>query len=45
MTRHYVNLARRDVAEQHKKFSPMEGLLGRPAQALRPRALELVAPA
>jgi integrase/recombinase XerD len=27
MTRHYVNLARRDVAEQHKKFSPMEGLM------------------
>ena len=29
MTRQYVNLARRDVAEQHRKFSPMEGLLGR----------------
>ncbi len=28
MTRHYVHLARRDIAEQHKKFSPMEGLLG-----------------
>ena len=28
MTRRYVNLASRDVAEQHKKFSPMEGLLG-----------------
>ncbi|MHB2025891.1 MAG: tyrosine-type recombinase/integrase [Elusimicrobiota bacterium] len=27
MTRNYVNLARRDVAEQHKKFSPMEALL------------------
>ena len=26
MTRNYVNLARRDVAEQHKKFSPMEWL-------------------
>lgn len=24
MTRRYVHLARRDVAEQHKKFSPME---------------------
>lgn len=28
MTRRYVHLARRDVAEQHKKFSPMEGLEG-----------------
>ena len=28
MTRNYVHLARRDIAEQHKKFSPMEGLLG-----------------
>jgi integrase/recombinase XerD len=27
MTRRYVNLASRDVAEQHKKFSPMEMLL------------------
>jgi site-specific recombinase XerD len=27
MTKRYVHLARRDVAEQHKKFSPMEGLL------------------
>src|SRR5271168_2940756 len=26
MTRRYVHLARRDVAEQHKKFSPMEAL-------------------
>ncbi|MDE2425920.1 MAG: tyrosine-type recombinase/integrase [Elusimicrobia bacterium] len=41
MTRHYVNLARRDVAEQHKKFSPMEGLLGRPAQTFRARPSEL----
>ncbi|OGR90646.1 MAG: hypothetical protein A2V88_10340 [Elusimicrobia bacterium RBG_16_66_12] len=30
MTRQYVNLARRDVAEQHKKFSPIEFLAGRP---------------
>lgn len=29
MTRRYVNLASRDVAEQYKKFSPMEGLLSR----------------
>jgi site-specific recombinase XerD len=43
MTRHYVNLARRDVAEQHKKFSPMEGLLGRPAQPAKARPLELAA--
>jgi integrase/recombinase XerD len=27
MTRRYVHLASRDVAEQHKKFSPMEALL------------------
>jgi site-specific recombinase XerD len=26
MTRRYVHLARRDVAERHKKFSPMEHL-------------------
>ena len=26
MTRRYVHLARRDVAEQHKKFSPMQSL-------------------
>jgi integrase/recombinase XerD len=30
MTRRYVHLASRDVAEQHKKFSPMEFLAGRP---------------
>ncbi len=35
MTRRYVHLARRDVAEQHKKFSPMDSLLGRQAQASR----------
>ena len=29
MTRNYVNLARRDVAEQHKKFSPMEFLVAK----------------
>ncbi len=28
MTRRYVHLARRDVAEQHKKFSPMELITG-----------------
>lgn len=27
MTRRYVHLARRDVAEQHKKFSPMQMLM------------------
>ena len=27
MTRRYVNLASRDVAEQHMKFAPMEWLL------------------
>jgi integrase/recombinase XerD len=35
MTRNYVNLARRDVAEQHKKFSPMEFLAGRGKEAAR----------
>lgn len=35
MTRQYVNLARRDVAEQHKKFSPMASLL-QDARAPRP---------
>ena len=34
MTRRYVNLASRDVAEQHKKFSPMEGLLGKKPEAI-----------
>ena len=29
MVRNYVNLARRDVSEQHSKFSPMDTLLGR----------------
>ena len=27
MTRHYVNLARRDVAEQHRKFAPIAALM------------------
>lgn len=36
MTRRYVHLARRDVAEQHKKFSPMESLV----KILSPLALE-----
>lgn len=30
MTRRYVHLARRDLAEQHKKFSPVQALQGRP---------------
>lgn len=30
MTRRYVHLARRDVAEQHKKYSPMTWLAGQP---------------
>ncbi len=29
MTKRYVHLARRDVSEQHKKFSPMDALLRR----------------
>jgi integrase/recombinase XerD len=37
MTRQYVNLARRDVAEQHKKFSPMQLLAGK--VAFEPKAL------
>jgi len=38
MTRQYVNLARRDVAEQHKKFSPMETLLGKTPYTISSRA-------
>lgn len=30
MVRNYVNLASRDVSEQHRKFSPMDRLLGCP---------------
>lgn len=33
MTRHYVNLARGDVAAQHKKFSPVQFLNERPPNA------------
>ncbi|MBI2787336.1 MAG: tyrosine-type recombinase/integrase [Elusimicrobia bacterium] len=29
MTRRYVHLARRDLSEQHKKFSPVQALAGR----------------
>lgn len=28
MTRRYVHLARRDISEQHKKFSPMDSISG-----------------
>ena len=39
MTRRYVHLARHDVAEQHKKYSPMESLLHRtPAPEVRVHA-------
>ncbi|MDE2237186.1 MAG: tyrosine-type recombinase/integrase [Elusimicrobia bacterium] len=38
MTRRYVHLASRDVAEQHKKFSPMEALLGRKPDVISSRA-------
>ena len=31
MTRRYVHLARHDIADQHKKFSPMQAMLGWPA--------------
>jgi len=44
MTRRYVHLARRDVSEQHKKFSPMGLLLGgEPARTVRPRVLDSAA--
>jgi integrase/recombinase XerD len=33
MVRNYVNLASRDVYEQHRKFSPMDRLLGNNASA------------
>ena len=39
MTRRYVHLGRHDVADQHRKFSPMETLLGRPAQIAGPGSL------
>ena len=45
MTRHYVNLARRDVSEQHKKFSPMEFLLGHDAHKRPAPHLACLAPA
>ena len=38
MTRQYVNLARRDVAEQHKKFSPMEALMAKKPGTISSRA-------
>ncbi len=43
MTRRYVHLARRDVSEQHKKFSPMDFLLGKGTQATAPRSLVIAA--
>lgn len=36
MTRRYVHLARHDIADQHKKFSPMQTMLGRPVAVARP---------
>lgn len=38
MTRRYVHLARHDIADQHKKFSPMQTLLARPGMAEIPGA-------
>lgn len=38
MTRQYVNLARRDVAEQHKKFSPMDTLMAKKPGTISSRA-------
>lgn len=43
MTRRYVNLASRDVAEQHKKFSPMETLLGKEPFTISSRASQAFA--
>lgn len=44
MTRHYVNLARGDVAAQHKKFSPINGLIGVPTATSRLRGVETGTP-
>lgn len=38
MTRQYVNLARRDVAAQHRKFSPMEALAANRPHTISSRA-------
>jgi site-specific recombinase XerD len=40
MTRRYVNLARHDIVDQHKKFSPIQAMFGKPAPTppLRPHA-------
>ena len=38
MTRLYVNLASRDVAEQHKKFSPLEGFAWKTGSAVQVEA-------
>ena len=38
MTKRYVHLASRDVAEQHKKFSPMTALLGQGPDTISGRA-------
>lgn len=37
MTRRYVHLARRDVSEQHKKFSPMEALMPQKSDTISSR--------
>jgi integrase/recombinase XerD len=42
MTRRYVNFARQDVAAQHRKFSPMESLMGKPVEAISPMHFESV---
>lgn len=43
MTRQYVHLARHDIADQHKKFSPMQTLLVRPGHVGQSRPLALAA--
>lgn len=43
MTRRYVHLARHDIADQHKKFSPMQTMLNRPMDAVRSKLPAAVA--
>ena len=38
MTRQYVHLARHDIADQHKKFSPMQTFLGKSKDAVQSKA-------
>jgi integrase/recombinase XerD len=38
MTRQYVHLARHDIADQHKKFSPMQTFLGKAKDVVQSKA-------